>query len=273
MLQPLEKCYLTQGYKTNHRAFDIGWTSVIGTDTPYLLAIDDGVVILSGFFAGTGAGYQVAIDIPSGNPDFKYMAVYAHNKQNLVKVGDKVKRGQRLAIGGSTGNSTGPHVHFELWKVPRNYKFTGYYFAADRNKYAIPPSDLINFDTINPRNLYKVEKYTETPLVDTVAKTEYTALNMRDYPSTSAFSVGHMPKELKAVAKTSRVRGHEWIKCEYQGRHVYVASQYVTLEKVGCEPIIKEIIKEVEVIKEVEKPFKETFERNGLKVTIEKIVK
>lgn len=272
MLQPLEKCYLTQGYKTTHRAFDIGWISIIGTATPYLLAVDDGVCVLSGFFSGTGAGNQVVIDIPSGNPNFKYMARYVHNAKNLVKVGDKVKRGQRIAIGGSTGNSTGPHVHFELWKVPKNYKFTGYYFAADRNKYAIPPSDLINFATINSRNIYKVEKYTETPLVDTVAKTEYTNLNMRDYPSTKAFAVGYMPKELKAVAKTSKVRGYEWIKCEYNGKFVYVASDYVELKKVGCEPIIKEVIKEVEIIKEVEKPFKETFERNGLKITVEKVV-
>ena len=62
-------------------------------------------------------------------------------------------------------------------------------------------------------------------------------------------------------------------KCEYNGRYVYVASDWVKL--VGaCEPVIieKEIIKYVDKIVEVEKPFKETFERDGLKIIIEKVV-
>ncbi len=270
MRQIIDKGYITQGYKTTHRAYDIGWISVIGNDVPYLLAVDDGTVVLSGFFAGTGAGWQVAIDIPSGNPDFKYMAVYAHNKQNLVKVGDKVKKGQRIAIGGESGNTRGAHVHFELWKVAKNYKFTGYYFASDRNKYAIAPNELINFTSLDSRGNAILHKYTETPLVDTVAINQVASLNMRDYPSTSSFSVGAMPEELKAVAKTSKVRGFEWVKCEHNGKFVYVASQFVNLEKKGCEPIIKEVI--VEKIVEVEKPFKETFEKGNLTVTVEKKV-
>lgn len=47
---------------------------------------------------------------------YGFTTVYAHNKQNLVTVGQRVKRGEIIAISGNTGSTTGPHLHYEVWK-------------------------------------------------------------------------------------------------------------------------------------------------------------
>jgi murein DD-endopeptidase MepM/ murein hydrolase activator NlpD len=70
-------------------------------------AADDGVVVVSGWQGGYGN--YVAIDHGAG-----ISTGYGHNSQLLVRVGDKVTKGQVIAKSGSTGLSTGPHVHFEV---------------------------------------------------------------------------------------------------------------------------------------------------------------
>lgn len=73
----------------------------------------DGIVSFSG---RSGAnGNLVAIE-----HGFGYSTYYAHNKKNLVKVGQVVKRGEAIALVGSTGSSTGPHLHYEVWKDGKN---------------------------------------------------------------------------------------------------------------------------------------------------------
>ena len=58
----------------------------------------------------------------------KYETAYCHTSQTFVKKGDKIKRGQRIGRVGSTGHSTGPHLHFEVRKNNKTYnplKFLG----------------------------------------------------------------------------------------------------------------------------------------------------
>ncbi|MFT5425841.1 MAG: murein DD-endopeptidase MepM/ murein hydrolase activator NlpD [Gammaproteobacteria bacterium] len=62
-------------------------------------------------WSGRNSGYGNMIEISHGNG---YITRYAHNKENLVVVGDKVEKGQNIAVMGSSGRSTGPHVHFEV---------------------------------------------------------------------------------------------------------------------------------------------------------------
>jgi len=69
-----------------------------------------GIVVFSGWANGI-YGRMVKLDHGNG-----LETIYAHNSRNLVKVGDKVRRGDFIAEVGSTGNATGPHVHFEIRK-------------------------------------------------------------------------------------------------------------------------------------------------------------
>ena len=72
-----------------------------------VIAVGDGVVS----WAGKKSGYGKLIEINHGNG---YATRYGHNQSHIVKVGDTVKKGQQIALMGSTGRSTGPHVHFEV---------------------------------------------------------------------------------------------------------------------------------------------------------------
>ena len=72
-----------------------------------MIAVAAGVVTWNGI--RTGYGNVVEIDHGNG-----YKTRYAHNSQNIVSVGDRVTPGQLIAKMGSTGRSTGSHVHLEV---------------------------------------------------------------------------------------------------------------------------------------------------------------
>lgn len=72
-------------------------------------ATADGIVSFSGWTGG--GGNTVVIEHGHG-----FRTAYAHNERNLVKVGQRVKKLEAIAVSGSTGVSTGPHVHYEIWK-------------------------------------------------------------------------------------------------------------------------------------------------------------
>ncbi len=86
-----------------HAGIDIG--AAYGTS---ILAANDGVVIVSGYNSG-GYGNYVVINHGGG-----YTTLYAHCSSLLVSRGQTVSRGQVIAKCGSTGMSTGPHIHFEV---------------------------------------------------------------------------------------------------------------------------------------------------------------
>jgi murein DD-endopeptidase MepM/ murein hydrolase activator NlpD len=80
---------------------------VAGNYSSPIYAADDGIVIYSGWHGG----YGYSIDLDHGNG---MVTRYGHSSKLLVKVGDYVKRGQVIAMVGTTGWSTGPHLHFEV---------------------------------------------------------------------------------------------------------------------------------------------------------------
>jgi murein DD-endopeptidase MepM/ murein hydrolase activator NlpD len=90
------------GEEAMHKGIDFATDA--GAD---VLAVAEGVVTWS----GPREGYGNLIEINHGNG---LITRYAHNAHTLVAVGDTVQRGQAVAVVGSTGRSTGPHVHFEV---------------------------------------------------------------------------------------------------------------------------------------------------------------
>jgi LysM repeat protein len=88
---------------SGHLAIDIAAL----TGTP-VYAADSGVVVYAGVIGG-GYGNMVMIDHGNG-----YQTVYAHLSRFAVRCGSSVSQGQIIAYAGSTGNSTGPHLHFEV---------------------------------------------------------------------------------------------------------------------------------------------------------------
>ncbi|MFE4051985.1 M23 family metallopeptidase [Streptomyces sp. YIM B13518] len=83
-----------------------------------VMAAHGGTVVKAGpNGAGDGPAYGNAIVINHGNGTYSQ---YAHLSQVNVKVGQVVKTGQKIALSGNTGNSSGPHLHFEIRTTP-NY--------------------------------------------------------------------------------------------------------------------------------------------------------
>lgn len=75
-------------------------------------AVADGVIS----FSGNKSGYGYTVEIDHGNG---FMTRYAHNSSLVRKVGEPIRAGQQIAKAGSTGRSTGAHVHFEVWQDGR----------------------------------------------------------------------------------------------------------------------------------------------------------
>ncbi len=89
-------------YKGRHRGVDL--TAPQGTD---VYAAQDGIVLTAG--RHRQYGNYVLLDHGHG-----VTTLYAHHRENLVNEGEVVRRGQKIAEVGRTGNATGPHLHFEL---------------------------------------------------------------------------------------------------------------------------------------------------------------
>ncbi len=95
--------YISQGYWYGHRAIDVA-----NAEGTAILASDTGYVSFAGW-TDIGYGYLVVVDHANG-----YQTYYAHLSDIYVVEGQTVEAGNVIAAMGNTGNSTGPHLHFEV---------------------------------------------------------------------------------------------------------------------------------------------------------------
>ncbi len=126
--RPITKGWLSSKYGTRndpftgkpefHKGVDLA-----GKEGSDIIGVAAGVVT----WAGKRYGYGNLVEVNHGNG---YVTRYGHAKEVLVKVGEAVKKGQKIALMGNTGRSTGPHVHFEVWVDGRTVDPSKYIHAS-----------------------------------------------------------------------------------------------------------------------------------------------
>ena len=110
---PVAQGYVASGFGVRTDPIDgrSAMHSGLDFDAPVgtaVMAVADGVVT----WAGDRSGYGNVVEIDHGNG---YMTRYGHNSVLVAHVGERVHAGETIAKVGSTGRSTGPHCHFEVW--------------------------------------------------------------------------------------------------------------------------------------------------------------
>jgi len=121
---PVSKGWISSGYGMRPDPFTgkpamhhgIDFAGVEGSE---VVAVAAGIVT----WAGTQPGYGDLVEVSHGDG---FVTRYAHNKQNLVEPGDVVRKGDTIALMGSSGRSTGAHVHYEVYKHGRSVDPSSY---------------------------------------------------------------------------------------------------------------------------------------------------
>ncbi|MDG2141346.1 MAG: peptidoglycan DD-metalloendopeptidase family protein [Gammaproteobacteria bacterium] len=129
--RPVDDGWIASGYGkrpdpfTGQMSFHSGIDFTTGKSGTDINTIGAGVVTWS----GPKSRYGLMVEVNHGNG---FATRYAHAQELFVNVGDVVEKGQRLALVGSTGRSTGPHVHFEVYKNGRVVDPAAYIQRTDR---------------------------------------------------------------------------------------------------------------------------------------------
>lgn len=116
LVWPTVQKRINQYYKWRHTGLDINGTL---KDATY--AVDAGIVTYAGWNK-SGYGNMILIDHGNG-----MVTRYAHHSKHFVQAGDQVTKGQSIGMVGSTGRSTGPHLHFEIYMNGKRVNPLEYY--------------------------------------------------------------------------------------------------------------------------------------------------
>jgi murein DD-endopeptidase MepM/ murein hydrolase activator NlpD len=119
-VDPVQKYKLSASYAQNGGMWaskHSGQDFAVPTGTKVFAVHEGTVVKAGGWGAGDGPAYGNAVVVKHGNGTYSQ---YAHLSKVQVSVGEKVKTGEQIALSGNTGNSSGPHLHFEI-RTTANY--------------------------------------------------------------------------------------------------------------------------------------------------------
>lgn len=127
---PINKGWMSSRYgmRTDPFTGRLAWHAGVdfaGKTGSEIVSVASGVVT----WAAKRYGYGLLVEVNHGNG---YKTRYAHCKETVVKVGDVVRKDQVLALMGSSGRSTGPHVHFEVYKNGRTVDPAAYIHRTRR---------------------------------------------------------------------------------------------------------------------------------------------
>ncbi len=128
--KPITKGWMSSSYGMRTDPFHgeqrwHGGVDFAGKQGSDVVAVASGVVTWSGKLSGYGNMVQI-------NHGDDFVTRYGHNDENLVSLGSVVKKGQQIARMGSSGRSTGPHVHFEVYKNGRTVDPASYIHKTHR---------------------------------------------------------------------------------------------------------------------------------------------
>lgn len=131
-----------KGASSNHNGVDLA----VPVNSPVFAPMDG--VVEKIYFNDKG-GKQLVVRHSDGT-----RSGYAHLNDYIVNVGDKVTRGQKIALSGNTGNSSGPHLHFTFRNADGNFVDPIDYLNFNRTKKSSSISKLSNLDHNNPGNIH-----------------------------------------------------------------------------------------------------------------------
>lgn len=195
--------------KGKHYGTDFGWSSKNGGKNQPIYAVEEGKVIYRQ--TQTSGGNVIHIKHDNG-----YVSEYAHLDTWVVKKGDKVKRGQKIGTMGTTGNSSGNHLHFGLYKGSKiDYSKKGNF--VDPIKYLVKTEDQ-KVGATTAKN-YKIKE------AEHVAKVVNSkdGLNVRNKPSLLGKKIGLL--EYKEKVKVYETSG-SWSRLDYVADE-WVSSKYL----------------------------------------------
>jgi len=196
----------SRGYSSSHRGVDMAWNSAQGGPHVPVFSPADGTVVSAGY--DSSYGNYVQIEHTKG---VRTLMAHMANNSLLVKTGQLVKRGQQVGTQGTTGNSTGYHVHYEVRLDGVKVDPVLYTFAY--------PEQVVNAYTDKEYGIkhYSPVKYVGDPVernssVDQL-KVITTTLRARVTPSLNGTVLGYVNTGIYNVEDIRQADGYVWYNC------------------------------------------------------------